>query len=246
MFGYVRTLEIRGEHYLFAVDVTSALGFSFTDNAVETYLDDDDIILAEYNGWYGTCYCTVITPYAVCCLAEHSKSEKAKEFKRWVFDEVLPILRGKHFNNDINEADIRRKVEAIHVAKETFGLSNADILGLFNHLFRELDMPQLSYDEIETAQNNKPSVAIPIEELVECLNGYGRMASVKSVMKRLRFFGFLKSNNKPSEKSVAMGLFVPVTRILRNSKLEQYEKCDVYLSEYGYDFFRVGFMTDNL
>lgn len=95
-FGKVRTVTINEKPYLVAIDVTKALGYSNSQDAVKTHCR-----------W--VVKCEVPHPQSrskvieVNCIPEgdlyrlitHSELPSAQKFESWVFDEVLPDIR-KH------------------------------------------------------------------------------------------------------------------------------------------------------
>ena len=87
----VRTIEIKGEPWFVASDVTKILGLSNTTVALQK-LDDDE--RSKFNlGRQGKT--NVVNEYGLYGLILASRKNEAQSFKRWVKHEVLPSIR-KH------------------------------------------------------------------------------------------------------------------------------------------------------
>jgi prophage antirepressor-like protein len=93
----VRTLtDEQGIPQFVGVDVTAALGYSNSRDALSKHVDKEDkSSVAIHDGTSGNPEKTVINESGVFSLALSSKLKQAKQFKRWVTSEVLPSIR-KH------------------------------------------------------------------------------------------------------------------------------------------------------
>ena len=92
-FGYIRTLIINDEVWFVGKDVASALGYKNVSKALQDHVDEEDKLnnetlssLGQREGW-------LINESGLYSLILSSKLPQAKEFKRWVTNEVLPTLR---------------------------------------------------------------------------------------------------------------------------------------------------------
>ena len=93
-FGTVRVVEVDGEPWFVGKDVAEVLGYSNPQKAIRDHLDDEDRTVNELftvNGTKGI----LINESGLYSLILSSKLPRAKEFKRWVTSEVLPLIR-KH------------------------------------------------------------------------------------------------------------------------------------------------------
>ena len=91
--GKVRALEIDGEPYFVGKDVATALGYTNTQKAIRDHVDNEDklterIVLSGQNREV-----VFINESGLYSLILSSKLPKAKEFKRWITAEVLPVIR---------------------------------------------------------------------------------------------------------------------------------------------------------
>lgn len=91
-FGSVRTLEVNGEPYFVGKDVAEILGYSNPQKAIRDHIDDEDKTLNESFTVNGT-MAVLINESGLYSLILSSKLPKAKEFKHWVTNEVLPSIR---------------------------------------------------------------------------------------------------------------------------------------------------------
>ncbi|WP_250278009.1 phage antirepressor KilAC domain-containing protein [[Clostridium] colinum] len=94
-FGEVRTLLINDEVWFVGKDVAEALGYKNTRDALSKHIDiEDKTDVAIYDGSQNR-NMTIINESGLYSLILSSKLPQAKEFKRWVTNEVLPSIR-KH------------------------------------------------------------------------------------------------------------------------------------------------------
>lgn len=95
-FGTIRTVEIDNTPYFVGKDVAEVLGYSDTNKAIAMHCDDEDKKLNDKSSSsFGQRGATLINESGLYSLILSSKLPKAKEFKRWVTSEVLPVIR-KH------------------------------------------------------------------------------------------------------------------------------------------------------
>lgn len=94
-FGEIRTMNIDGEPWFVAKDITNILKYSNSRKAITDHVDDEDKGVTKCYTLGGTQDLTIINESGLYSLALSSKMPGAKKFKRWVTAEVLPSLR-KH------------------------------------------------------------------------------------------------------------------------------------------------------
>jgi prophage antirepressor-like protein len=95
-FGTVRTTTIGGQPYFVGKDVADILSYSNTRKALLDHVDEEDksdVTIRDAIGRNQTM--TAINESGLYSLILSSKMPKAKKFKRWVTNEVLPAIR-KH------------------------------------------------------------------------------------------------------------------------------------------------------
>lgn len=93
-FGSIRTLEIDGEPWFVGKDVAEALGYKLARKAIQDHVDVDDVLKRNVTDSLGREQeTTLINESGLYSLILSSKLPTAKQFKRWVTNEVLPSIR---------------------------------------------------------------------------------------------------------------------------------------------------------
>lgn len=96
MFGTLRGKMIDGQPWFVGHDVANALGYTAPRNAIKAHVDNEDKNTAPIQcGIQGNPNMTVINESGLYSLILSSKLPSAKEFKRWVTNDILPSIR-KH------------------------------------------------------------------------------------------------------------------------------------------------------
>ncbi|MDU2492069.1 MAG: BRO family protein, partial [Clostridium celatum] len=113
----VRAVEIDGEGWLVGKDITEALGYSNSSDALKTHVDDEDkckrdeIVIRDTIGRNQKP--VLINESGLYSLILRSDMPNAKRFKRWVTSEVLPQIRktGGYIpiEEEMSEAEIMAK-----------------------------------------------------------------------------------------------------------------------------------------
>ena len=124
----VGTLKIEDELYMVGNEVAKILGYSNYRNAISNHVDEEDKLRTqvEYAGQTRTV--TIINESGLYSLifdaAKQSKNEsirkKAKRFKRWVTEDVLPSIRkhGIYATDNVIEQTLRNPDYIINVLTE--------------------------------------------------------------------------------------------------------------------------------
>lgn len=91
-FGSVRTIIKDGEPWFVAADVCMALGIGNSSTATARLNNDDKCthLIATPRGAHNR---TIINESGLCWLVFGSRKPKAKEYKKWIIDDVIPILK---------------------------------------------------------------------------------------------------------------------------------------------------------
>lgn len=89
----VRTLGTPEAPLFVASDITKALGFGNSRQAIATHVDPEDLIKVEIDTAGGKQTVNCVNESGLYALIFGSKLESAKRFKRWVTSEVLPAIR---------------------------------------------------------------------------------------------------------------------------------------------------------
>ena len=110
----VRIINIDGDPWWVATDVTRVLGYSNHHDAIQKHSDQEDrntVAIRDSNNGRGNPNRTVLNESGLYALMLGSKLPQAKRFKRWVTSEVLPEIRKWGFYNpSMSETD--KQVEA--------------------------------------------------------------------------------------------------------------------------------------
>ena len=92
-FGQIRTCMMDGETYFVGKDVTDALGYGNSRDALKKHVDEEDKQASRFATGGQKYQMTIINESGLYSLILSSKLESAKRFKRWVTSEVLPAIR---------------------------------------------------------------------------------------------------------------------------------------------------------
>lgn len=92
-FGEIRVVGINGEPWFVGKDVAERLGYGNPRQGIASHVDDEDKGVQKLDTPSGTQNMTIINESGLYSLILSSKLPKAKEFKRWVTNEVLPSIR---------------------------------------------------------------------------------------------------------------------------------------------------------
>lgn len=96
LFGDIRTMmNEKGETFFVGKDVAQALGYSNTRDALAKHVDEDDkttVAIRDTGSNYKS-NGVIINESGLYALVLSSKLPQARQFKRWVTNEVLPQIR---------------------------------------------------------------------------------------------------------------------------------------------------------
>jgi anti-repressor protein len=205
-FGEIRTLNIDGEPWFVGKDVAEILGYTNPQKAIRDHIDEEDKTLNEsftVNGTKGI----LINESGLYSLILSSKLPSAKQFKRWVTNEVLPSIR-KHgvyataetAERLLNDPDFMiRTFTALKEEREKNAALQSKI---------EQDKPKVLFaDAVSTAKTS-----ILVGELAKLLKQNGVEIGGTRLFAWLRENGYLiKRNgtdyNMPTQYSMELGLF---------------------------------------
>jgi len=93
-FGTVRTVVINGEPWFVGIDVAKALGYSKAYEAIRTNTNKEDTATAGISDANNhTQQMIVINESGLYDMVFGSRLPKAKDFRHWVTNTVLPSIR---------------------------------------------------------------------------------------------------------------------------------------------------------
>ena len=90
-FGSIRVIEQNGNYLFCGKDIANALGYQRTADAISAHCKGVCVLPTPSNG--GIQQMKFISEGDVYRLIVHSRLPGAERFEKWVFDEVLPMIR---------------------------------------------------------------------------------------------------------------------------------------------------------
>ena len=97
MFGEIRNVMKGTTPWFVANDIAKALGYKDPVHTVRNIVWEENKGVAEISTPGGKQKVTIINEAGVYQLIFRSKLESAKQFQKWVFEEVLPSIRKNGF-----------------------------------------------------------------------------------------------------------------------------------------------------
>lgn len=208
-FGTVRTVMVDGEPWFVGKDVAEVMGYRNTRKALTDHVDDEDkldgVTIRDSMGREQSP--VFINESGLYSLVLSSKLPTAKQFKRWVTNEVLPSIR-KH---------------GAYMTKETLTESLArpeNLMVILQTLLEEQKKNEVLTSKVE---QDKPKVAfaeavydcdnlISVADLAKLVHANGVNIGQKRMYDYLRDEGFLCKRigedwNTPLQRYLDMGLF---------------------------------------
>lgn len=104
MFNEIRTVDIDGEIWFVASDVTNILGYSNGRDAVNRHCKNKGVVKHDIPTQSGNQKATLINEPNVYRLTVKSKLESAEKFEEWLFEEVIPSIRKRGFYGRIDRS----------------------------------------------------------------------------------------------------------------------------------------------
>ena len=196
-FGNIRTINKNGEPWFVGKDVAEVLGYTDTRKAIRMHVDDDDKggdILSTPGGRQQI---TIINESGLYSLILSSKLPQAKEFKRWVTNEVLPQIRKTGGYIPLNDCEDTGEImaRALMIAQRTIEQKDALL---------EMQKPKVRFAEAVTGSDD----SILIGELAKLITQNGYEIGRTRLFDWLRRNGYIfKNSTEPIQKWVEKGLF---------------------------------------
>ncbi|EUJ23458.1 prophage antirepressor [Listeria floridensis FSL S10-1187] len=119
----IRFVSLEGEWWAVAKDVAEALGYRKPENAVASHVSNIDktTTLIQGTGSNYKSKATLISEFGIYDLVFSSKMEKAKEFKRWVFD----VIKQLRHSAGLEGFEVFRMLDKEHQKEAMSKLSNS-------------------------------------------------------------------------------------------------------------------------
>ena len=200
LFGEVRTLKLPdGQVGFVGKDVATALGYKDSKRAVYDHVDVDDktTVLIQHPGSNYKSKTMFINESGLYSLILSSKLPQAKEFKRWVTNEVLPQIRKTGGYIPLNDCEDTGEImaRALMIAQRTIEQKDALL---------EMQKPKVRFAEAVTGSDD----SILIGELAKLITQNGYEIGRTRLFDWLRRNGYIfKNSTEPIQKWVEKGLF---------------------------------------
>lgn len=230
--GSVRCWKTQeGKVMFLASDVAKGLGYSSAAAMTRT-LDDDEKDMQIVHTPGGNQEMTVITQSGFFHAALKSRVEKAKMFRRWVTDVVLPQIMSTGGYIPVAAEDDEKMIlcKAVGIMKRTIEQKDALL---------EEQKPKVMFAEAVTSCDD----SILIRDLAKLITQNGVNIGQQRLFYWMRLHGYLFQNEtRPIQKWVEEGLFeTNVTLIHTNHGVK--ERCTTKVTGKGQQYFVNGFIT---
>lgn len=169
-FGSVRTTEINGEIYFVGKDVSQALGYRDTSDALKRHVDEEDKLTRCFTDSGQSRDMYVINESGLYSLVLSSKLPNAKKFKRWVTSEVLPSIRqnGGYISGQETLSDEELLSKALLVAQNKI----AERDKLIEKQKEEIEIAKPKTIFADAVATSKSSILVGELAKLICQNGY--------------------------------------------------------------------------
>lgn len=198
----VRTVLVNDEPWFVGKDVADILGYSNSRKALRDHVDDEDKGVTKSDTLGGNQNITIINESGLYSLILKSKKPQAKQFKRWVTQEVLPTIR-KHgaYMTDKKAQDV------------ISGNGLADLLLQAGNQIKQLELEKsqmkpkaLFADSVSASEST-----ILIRDLAKIIKQNGVDIGEKRLFTWLRDNGYLVKKigsdyNSPTQRSMNLGI----------------------------------------
>lgn len=209
-FGQVRTINKDGEPWFVGKDVAEALGYSNPRKALYDHVDIEDktdgVTIRDSIGRPQNP--VIINESGLYSLVMSSKLPNARQFKRWVTNEVLPSIRknGGYIAGQETMTDDELLANALMVAQRKIEARDKQIETQSKQI--EVMQPKALFADAVSASKT----SILIGDLAKLLKQNGVDIGQKRLFQWLRENGYLirqkgASYNSPTQRSMEMKLF---------------------------------------
>ncbi|WP_204120261.1 phage antirepressor [Levilactobacillus wangkuiensis] len=220
----VRTIMVKGNPYIVGNDVAQTLGYTDYRHVVANHVDKEDKLRVQIDHAGQNRLMTVINESGVYDLifdaSRQGKNEdirrRAKEFRHWVTNDVLPSIRqtGAYVAPQ-TAADWLNNPDMMIQALERYKAASEENHWL--HDERKIMLPKARFaDAVSDADNT-----ILVRELAKLLRQNGVVIGEKRLYAWFRNNGYLirkgSDYNRPTQKAMEMGLFSVKETVIQHS-----------------------------
>ena len=204
-FGQVRVIDDGGKTLFCGADVARALGYARPGKAIIDHCKG--VLKRDTLTSGGTQSLSYIPEGDVYRLVTHSKLPSAEKFERWVFDDVLPMIRrtGGYVDND--ELFINTYMPTLDGESRALFKATLSSLRKANEKIEE-DKPKVLFAEAVDSSVN----SILISDLAKLIKQNGVNIGQNRLYSWMRENGYLikrrgSDYNSPTQKSMEAGWF---------------------------------------
>lgn len=237
VFGNVRTTIINNEFWFVGRDVATALEFKNTSDALANNVDPEDKIMGSamatpsiVDSMGRVQHPVWINESGVYTLIFKSRSERAKSFRRWVTDEVLPTLRktGSYTMPGLRDETIilpkTEYEELVSIRDKWNALGEASIQTL-TVCAEKLKLPETQIKVKDTKPQKNPPMqpalkkilpkpyTMSVDRFAKLLKPAYPLITRNKLFQWLRESGYLSPDNAPIQEYVKKGYLQPVERM---------------------------------
>ena len=210
-FGEIRTVEENGKVLFYGNDVAKALGYKRPADAITAHCKGSVIYRILTEG--GEQNVKFITEGDIYRLAAKSKLPGADEFERWIFDEVLPMIRktGGYVNND----DLFINTYLSNVEEPVKQLFRVTLKVLRNQNQQLIEQkPKVEFADCVGSSKD----LLTIGQFSKLVHDENIPVGRNRLFKWMRDKGYLRQNNEPYQQYIDSGFF----KVKEGAKQNQY------------------------
>lgn len=212
----IRTVLVNDEPYFVGKDVAEVLGYSNTQKAILTHVDEEDKGVTKWDTLGGKQQMTIINESGLYSLIIKSKLPNAKKFKRWVTSEVLPAIRKNGvYLTDQKAYDITHNPDSL----ADLLLQAGEQLKQKDLVIQEMEPKALFSDAVRGSVNS-----CLVTELATILKQNGVNIGQNRLFEWLRDNGYLcrdgRRKNKPTQRSMDLKIMDVREHVRTNSQGE--------------------------
>lgn len=210
-FGEIRTVEENGKVLFYGNDVAKALGYKRPADAITAHCKGSVIYRILTDG--GEQNVKFITEGDIYRLAAKSKLPGADEFERWIFDEVLPMIRktGGYVNNDDLFINTYLSNEDDSV-KQLFRVTLKVLRNQNQQLMEQ--KPKVEFADCVGSSKD----LLTIGQFSKLVHDENIPVGRNRLFKWMRDKGYLRKNNEPYQQYIDSGYF----KVKEGAKQNQY------------------------
>lgn len=216
----VRTMVKEGEPWFVANDVCSALEIGNSSAAVAR-LDEDEKGLISIDTLGGQQSLLGVNESGLYELILGSRKKEAKQFKRWIKNDVLPSIRknGAYMTPETIEKTLTDPDFIINLAmrlkEETARAEAAERERQFIQAQRDADRPLIAF--AETCMDSEKNMLV--REVAKLASKNGVMVGEKRLYDKLRSWGLVcQSSTEPTQRGIEMGIFEVIKGVRQTPK----------------------------